>query len=277
MKRRSILLCLAVLLCLMLPGTASAETKLFDPAAIIHYDRTLLADWTPSYNLTMPGVLLELTHAEAMLTVSAVEKAGLTPAEYLSHQLDRAAETLSVSDAQIAAWPEAPESGGQTLIYSYTYPEGDEVHLIRSCVFARENMLIDLTVDTWGEEARLLMDTAQSALTGGGFTLTLHEQVSELTALLSDVIGQEDGLTAVLLTEPEAEQALAGTYYPLSPEAAVLFPNPDDPSLLYPVAPDFSSLADAILTYEDSSDSPAMFYTLIDQGQIVYMEFSLMQ
>ena len=38
-----------------------------------------------------------------------------------------------------------------------------------------------------------------------------------------------------------------------------------------------ASLTDAIFTYEDNSDSPAVFYSIIENGSIIYMEYSLMQ
>ena len=73
------LICLSAALLLCLCPRTQAEAVLTAPAAIVSYDRTELDDWTPGYGLSMPGVLLELTHAEGMLSVSALETDGLSP------------------------------------------------------------------------------------------------------------------------------------------------------------------------------------------------------
>ena len=270
------LICLSAALLLCLCPRTQAEAVLTAPAAIVSYDRTELDDWTPGYGLSMPGVLLELTHAEGMLSVSALETDGLSPKEYLSGRLDRAAETLSVSDAQLTGWDDSFGGDGRSLSFSYTYPDGDEVHLCRIWASSFDGMLIELSIDTWGMDNGLLMDTACRAFIENGFSLTLCENAARLTAALSDVIEGEDGLARVQLTMPSENAIGSSAFYALSPEAVVLFPNPDDPSLLYPVSPDMPSLTDAILTYEDSSDSPAVFYTVIEDGTIMYMEYSLL-
>lgn len=265
--------------CLLIPCMAAAEPQPIDPAAIVLYDRTALPDWTPGYGLNMPGVLLELTHAEAMLSVTAVEQGELTqtPSEYLSARLDRAGETLSVSDAQLARWEGQNGADECLLSYSYTYPDGDELHLIRSWSAVFGDLLIDLTVDAWGEDAQQLIDAALAVFVEGGFRLTITQNAAELTASLSDMVESDNGLIYLQLTEAGEDFSRSDTYYPLSQNAVILFPHPDDPMLLTPVAPDYAALADAILLYEESSDSPAMFYTLIENNQIIYMEYDLMQ
>ena len=116
-----------------------------------------------------------------------------------------------------------------------------------------------------------------AAFIEGGFTLTVSENALGLTGALSDLMEDEEGLVSIQLTGLDEAFRSDGTYYPLSENAVVLFPNPDDPSLLYPVAPDMASLTDAILAYEESSDSPAVFYTILEDNQIIYMEYGLMQ
>ena len=263
-------------LCLMLSGAGSAETKLLDPVAIVRYDREALIDWTPSYSLNMPGVLLELAHAEAMLSVMAVEAGGLSADEYLSDRLDRAGETLSVSDAVLSEWETQSGVTGRLLSYAYTYPEGDEVHLFSSWVRLLDGMLIDLTVDAWGEEAELLMETAETVFAEGGIALSVSENAVELTGTLSDLMEVADAVS-VQLNEPGEAFHPDAPFYRLAEDAVVLFPNPDDPALLYPVGTDMASLVDAVLTYEESSDSPAVFRTIIENDQIIYMEYGLMQ
>lgn len=277
MTRAKRILCLLAVLLLTLPCVASAETKLFDPVAIVTYDRSRLIDWTPSYGLTMPGVLLELSHAEAILSVAAIEKGGLTPSEYLSDQLDRAGETLIVSDATLSTWENEDETEECLLSYSYTYPEGDEIHLIRSWASVNGDMLVEMTVDAWGEDAAQLIDSALAVFVDQGVTLTIHENASELTATLSDVIEDEAGQVLIQLTEAGQEFSRSDAYYPLAENAVLLFPNPDDPLLLTPVEPDFTSLVNAILAYEESSDSPAVFRTVLRDNQILFMEYGLMQ
>jgi len=271
------ILCMLAVFCLLIGPAASAETPLTEPAAIVGYDRAALIDWTPSYGLRMPGVLLELSHAEAMLTVTAVEQNDLSPSEYLSGRLDRAGETLSVSGALLSKWEGQSGTDECLLAYSYTYPEGDEIHLCRIWAAAVGDMLIDLTVDAWGEEASQLIDTALTSFVEGGFSLAVYPEASERTGTLSDIISDENGSVSIQLTAPGEAFSPDAPFYPLSETAVVLFPNPDDPLRLCPVHPDYPSLAEAILLYEESSDSPAVFRIIIDHEQIVYMEYGLMQ
>lgn len=279
MKLPPRILSLLTALCLLLPGMALAEPQPVNPAAIVLYDCAALPDWTPGYGLEMPGVLLELTHPEAMLSITAVEKSELvqTPSEYLSDHLDRAGETLAVSNAQLSKWEGQSGTDECLLSYSYTYPDGDEVHLLRSWSAVFGDMLIDLTVDAWGEEAEALIDAALSVFMEGGFTLTVTQSAAELTASLSDVIESDNGLVYIQLTETDQDFSRSDPYYPISQNAVILFPHPDDPLLRTPVEPDYAALVDAILLYEESSDSPAVFYTLIENNQIIYMEYDLMQ
>ena len=275
MKKARRLFCLLAAFGLLISGMVSAETKLYDPVAIVSYDQSALSDWTPGYGLSTPGVLLELTHAEGMLAVTMLEKDGRSPESYLSDRLDRAAETLAVSDAQTAEWSDPFEGDGRGLSFSYTYPEGDETPLCRIWAASYEGMLIELTVDVWGTEAESLAGAAAAAFIEGGFTVIWCEDAIELTATLNDVIEGEDSRAYIQLTLPAESLSRSGEFYPLSTDAVVLFPNPDDPSLLYPVAPDMASLVDAILTYEDCSDGPAAFRAIIENDTIIYMEYSL--
>lgn len=268
-------LCLLMIICLLSAGIAAAETKLYDPVAVVSYDRNALVDWTPSYHPNMPGILLELSHPEGILSVAAVEKAEITPEESLSGLLDRAAETLVISDAQLSRWEDPLDGDGRMLSYSYSYPDGDEQHLFRIWTASRGDMLIELTIDTWGEEAAALMDAALSVFIEEKYTITFCKNAWALTATLTDLTEDENGLVRVELTGPDA--IYGSRFHPILENAVILFPNPDDPSLFYPVAPDMASLTDAIFTYEDNSDSPAVFYSIIENGSIIYMEYSLMQ
>lgn len=277
MNRARRFLCLLAALCLMIPCMTRAESTPADPVVIVSYDRTEMLDWSPGYGLSMPGVLLELSHAEAMLSITAVEQDGRTPSEYLSAQLDRAGETLIVSNARLSKWKGQSGEEEGLLSYSYTYPEGDEVHLARIYAAYFGGMLIDLTVDAWGEDAEQLTNTALKFFVEQGFTMTVYEHASEQTATLSDVIEDEAGQVSIQLTDAGEAFKSTDPYYPLAENAVLLFPHPDDPLLLNQVSPDFSSLVEAILAYEESSDSPAVFRTIIDQNQIVYMEYGLMQ
>lgn len=264
-------LLLTVLLLTALPAGAAA--RLYDPIAIAAYDRLSLEDWTPHYGLNMPGVLLELSHAEGLITVSALEAGEADPTAWLESRLDQAGEMLAVSDAQMVEWADAFGGDGRLLSYSYTYPGGDETHLARFYAASWQDMLVEVSIDTWGTDASRLMDGAVSSLIEGGFTLNHCENAFELSATLTDVLEGDAGTVQLQLT---ASEFSGGSYYPLSPGAVVLFPHPDDPTAVYPVSPDMTSLVDAILTYEESSDSPAAFRAIIHEGQIVYMEYSLM-
>ena len=277
MKRVMRFLCLLAVLCLTAAGSAWAEPTPADPVAIVAYDPAALPDWAPAYGLNMPGLLLELTHPEAILTITAVEGDDLSPAQYLSDRLDRAGETLSVSNAQLTAWEGQSGTDECLLSYSYTYPDGDEPHQIRSWAAVFGDMLIDLTVDAWGEEAQQLIDAAMATFVEGGFTLTVTQDAAELTGTLSDVITDESGRVSIQLTAPGAPFSPDAPFYQLAENAVILFPRPDDPLLLCPVLPDYASLADAILLYEESSDSPAVFRIIIENDQIIYMEYGLMQ
>lgn len=279
MKTVKRILCMLSALCLIVSGAAMAETKLYDPVAIVSYNQATLIDWTPGYNPNIPGVLLELTHPEAMLSITASEKTGRSVDEYLSDRLDSAAETLVISNARTESWADPFQGDGQSLIYSYSYPDGDETHLFRTWVASREDMLIELTIDAWGAEAEALMSAASSVFIEeeDGFAITFCEEAYELTATLTDVIEGKNGLASVQLTTPGENVGGSSRFYPLAENSVILFPNPDDPSLFYPVAPDMNSLSDAIFTYEDSSDSPAVFHAIIENDSIIYMEYSLMQ
>lgn len=276
MKYLKRLLCLAAALLFCLCPPAWAETAPEEASVIVSYNRSDLADWTPGYGLRLPGVLLELTHPEGMLSVSALEAEGLSPKEYLSGRLDRAAETLAISNAELTEWADPFDGDGRSLRFTYTYPDGDEVHLCRIWTASCHDMLIELVIDTWGMDSEMLMDAACAAFIGNGFSLIHLENAAGLTAALSDVIEDADGRACVQLTVPSETAAGNSAFYPLSPDAVVLFPNPDDPSLLYQVSPDMPSLTDAILTYEDSSDSPAVFHAVIEDNVILFMEYSLM-
>lgn len=276
MKCLTRILSLLTAMAVVLGGAAMAEAVPSSPVAVVSYDRDALIDWMPSYRPTVPGMLLELTHTEGMLSVSTLYAEDRTPADYLSERLDRAGETLAVSDAQIDLWSDPFHGDGRCLSFSYTYPEGDELHLTRMWTATyMDGILIELSVDTWGEEAALLMDTAYTAMIEGGFTVTYCENAAELIATLSGVTEGEDGLVQARLTPPV--EAADAQFYPLSPDAVVLLPNPDDPSLFYPVAPEAASLIDAILTYEEHSGTSASFRAIIAEGQIIYMEYSPLQ
>ena len=282
MKRVMRFLCLLTALCMASAGAAWAEPTPADPVTIVSYDPAALPDWAPGYGLSMPGLLLELTHPEAMFSVTAIEMDSVpsstyqSTVDYLSGLLDRAGEMLVVSDAQMTIVPYYM-NGTISLSYSYTYPESDEVHLIRTWAVFYNDMLIDMTVDAWGEEAVKLIEAIQSAFIDCLFPLTVYEEALELTATLSDVVEDETGLVSIQLTAPGAPFSPDAPFYQLAENAVILFPRPDDPMLLCPVLPDYASLADAILLYEESSDSPAVFYTLIENNQIIYMEYGLMQ
>ena len=73
------------------------------------------------------------------------------------------------------------------------------------------------------------------------------------------------------------DEASGARSYRLSSDAVLLFPNPDDPSLFYPVGTDMSSLVDAILVYEESSDSQPVFRAILVNNSIIYMEYDLMR
>ena len=165
MKNATRLFCLIAALMMMLAVGASGEKT--DQLAVVSYDRTALIDWLPGYRLNMPGVLLELSHTEGLMTVSSVETE-LTPAEYLSERLDLAGETLAVRDAVLTLTPDS--SGFLSLSYSYTYLEGDEPHLAQ-CWAAGfgDHMLLEFSVDTWGAEAESLMASVVSSFSEGGF------------------------------------------------------------------------------------------------------------
>ena len=263
-------------LCLLLCPAAHAEAPAAPSTAIVDFDRTAMEGWTPGYSLSMPGVLLELSHTEGMASIAAVESAGMTPQSYLSERLDRFAETLSLSDARLVSWADSFDQNGRRLSFSYTYPDGDEVHLCRIYAASMGDLLIELNVDVWGEEAEMLMQQVEHVFIEGGFSLTLCEAPFELIAVLTDVEPVETGHTLVSLGNADGMTDSESIAYPLSANAVILFPNPDEPTVLYPVAPDMASLSEAIWTYEENSDSPAVFYAVIENGEIVYMEYSLM-
>ena len=271
MKNATRLFCLIAALLLMMAVGASAENT--DQLAVVSYDRAALIDWMPGYRLNMPGVLLELSHTEGLMTVSSVETE-LTSAEYLSERLDRAGEMLAVSDAVLTLTPDS--SGFLSLSSAYTYLEGDEPHLAH-CWAAGfgDHMILEFSVDTWGLEAEELMSSVVSSFSEGGFAVTRCADPVDLTAMLTDVVSCEDGTVQIQLTGQD-ETASEGVCYPFWENAVILFPNPDDPSLFYPVEPDMASLVDAVLTYEENSDSPAMFRTIIQDGAVLYMEYQVL-
>ncbi len=268
---------LTALICLCtFPCTALCEFAEAPSIVIVSFDRAAMDGWMPGYGLNAPGVLLELSHAEAMLSITAVEKDIWTPESYLEDRLDRAGETLSVENAQMGTWTDSLDGDGRVLTFSYTYPEGNEVHLMRIYAAGSKDMLIELSIDTWGEESELLMDSACAVFIENGFSLVECAQPLELMAALSDIIEDENGRTHICLSAVDENQLDNNRYYPLSENAVVLFPNPDDPSMLHPVATDMISLIDAVLTYEENSDGPAVFYCIIENEEIVYMEYSLL-
>lgn len=273
MMKRILSLLLALL---MLTGSAAlAETPLYDPVAIVSYDRAVLQDWTPCYGLNVPGVLLELSHPEALLNVTAMDRdETLTPDAHLEYRLDRAGETLVVSDARIDPWSDPFDGDGRCLSFSYTYPEGDETHLC--CIWTASyegNTLLELYVDAWGEDAASLMDAARAAFIEGESDVRIYENASELTATLTDVTEDDEGRVEIQLTD----EASGARDYRLASGAVLLFPNPDDPSLFYPVEANLPSVVDAVLVYEESSDSPPVFRAIVVNGSIVYMEYDLMR
>lgn len=270
MKRILCLICLAALL--LFTGCATAEAFAASPALIVQYDRAVLDDWTPCYSLT-PGVLLTLSHPEGLVSVSTLSKEERTPEAYLSGRLDAAAQTLVVSDAQLLAWDDPFDGDGRLLSFSYTYMDGDEPHLCRIQTASRSDLLIELSVDVWGEEAEYLLESAEAAFSDGRFAVDLYDDVEEMRAVLSDV-AEDDGETYVRLNDADAQTDESARFYCLAPDAIVLFPNPDSPSLLFHVAPDMPSLIDAILTYEASSDSPSSFQCVLSGESIVYMEYA---
>ncbi len=266
---------LLIALTMVLPGASLAEEEPEGPVAVVTYDHASLSDWTPGYRLTLPGTLLELTRTEGRLSVSVVEVGGMSTGEYLSEQLDRAGETLAVSDASIVSWDDPFEGDGLCLSFTYTYPEGDEYHLTRIwTATGADDRLIELSVDVWGVESDALMAEATSAFIDGGFTIHRFDQSDEIIATISDLRQGENGLTELQLTPPSIAYAPDASFYPLSPDTVILFPNPDDPTLFLPVSPDMASLVDALLTYEENSDGPASFRTILNNGQIVYMEYA---
>lgn len=260
---------------LLFSGAALSESPIDGSIAIVSYDRAVLQDWTPSYGVTMPGILLELSHSEGLLTVSAVDSDDAqTPDAHLQYRLDRAGETLVVSDACIDVWDDPLNGNGRLLSFSYTYPEGDEEHLC--CMWAaalNESTIFELTVDTWGADAQTLMELARAAFLNETSPVRIYENAFETTAMLTDVIEKEDGRVEIQLTN----EASGSQSYRLASNAVLLFPNPDDPSLFYLVEADMPSLVDAVLTYEESSDSSPVFHAVLSDGNVVYMEYDLIR
>ena len=269
-------LSLIAALCLLLCPIAQAEAPAAPSTAIVRFERSAMDGWTPGYSLIMPGVLLELSHPDGMVSVAATERNALSPQEYLSERLDRAAETLSVSSARIVSWADSFDGNGRCLSFTYTYPDGDEVHLCRIYAASMGDLMIELNADTWGDEADALMKQVTRVFINEAFSLTLCKAPFELIAVLTDVEQAETGHTLITLGGTDAQSDAESAAYPLSPDAVILFPNPDEPTVLYPVAPDVASLSEAVGTYEENSDSPAVFYAVIENGEIVYMEYSLM-
>jgi hypothetical protein len=271
MKKPARLLCLAVLMMMLCTSGVRADTQLADPLSIVAYDRSALTDWLPSYRLTTPGTLMELSHTEGLITLSIMELGNLTPKEYLSALLDRAGESVVVSDAEITPWKDPFLGDGSCLSYSYTYPYGDEVHLMRVWSAGYPGgMLIDLCLDVWGAEAEALLSSACASLIDSGFSVIRCEKAVEKIAVLTDIVTDDSGTVCIRLSE---DASVPGEFSPLSDSAIVLFPNPDDPSLLYPVDPTMACLVDAVLTYEESSDSPALFRVILEDDVILYMEY----
>lgn len=267
---------LLIALFLALGGPALADPVSEGPMAVVSFQSAMLDGWTPSYGTALPGLLLEMSHPEAMLSVSAAEKNGLSPSEYLSARLDQAGESLSVSNAQIAASNVFGEDC-ECLTYRYTYLGGDEEHDVCILVWTWNGMLLELSIDVWGFDAQTLMNDAYTAFIENEFSVVYCAAPIQITGMLNDVIEGEDGLAQVKLGASSEAWDSDAAYYPLAPDAVVLFPNPDDPSLKRLIAPDMASLVDAILTYEENSDILPMFSALISEGSIVFMEYAHVQ
>lgn len=273
MMKRILSLLLAVFL--LTCSAALAETPLYDPVAIVSYDRSFMQDWTPCYGLNVPGVLLELSHPEALLTVTALDMDDAqSPDAHLEYRLDRAGETLIVSNAYVDSWSDPFDGDGRFLSFSYTYPDGDEEHLC--CIWVASHggdTLLELVVDAWGADAQSLVDSARAAFVDSESSIKIYEKASAATATLTDVTEDDEGRVQIQLTD----EASGARSYRLSSDAVLLFPNPDDPSLFYPVGADMSSLVDAILVYEESSDSQPVFRAILVNNSIIYMEYDLMR
>ena len=268
------ILCLLAALISVGTGMALAEEKPVVPMAIVSYDIAPVLDWTPSYNLEVPGILLELAHTEGMLSVTVLEADGRSPEEYLSGRLDYAGETLAVSNAQMAAWSDPFKGNGHCLSFCYSYPEGDEEHLTAIWVSSyRDGLLIEIEADTWGPECESLMNAARAAVIESGCTVTYCDEDIELFAALTDAVADENASVQIQLTAPDKD----AVSYPLAVNAVILFPNPDDPFLFYPVVPDMPSQVDAILTYEETAAEHATFRAVIHERQIIFLEYSPMQ
>lgn len=255
-------------LCLCLCGAALAETTPPASEALVLYDSSALPDWTARYSLEAPGTLLELTQPESLVSITAVVR-GTTPEKSLTDRLDRAGETLEVSDARIAGWDDPFDGDGRCLTFFYTYPDGDERHAARVYSASLEEYLIEVTMDCWGDESEQSMESLTAALIDHGFSVRFLNNAAEVIGELSDVTETSEGTVQI-------ELALSGGVgrqaYAVDPDAVLLFPSLDDPYQFETVRPDMSSLTDAILTYEESSDSPAVFRTILNEGTILYME-----
>lgn len=253
-----------IVACLMLSMGAQAETNKNDTMAIVSYDASALPDWAPNYGLYAPGMLLELTHQEGMVQVTASDN-GMTPADSLSAQLDRAGETLIVSDATMEDWL---GGAGRILSYCYTYPEGDEVHLCRALSMPSNGYLIEIFMDCWGDSAQENMGTLMNVFGGSGVSVRFLNQPTEINGTLKDVSHTESGSVQVELELSGGIRQL----YALSADAVLLFPSLDDPWQYQIISPDMDSLVDAILAFEENSGSPATFRVILQDGAIVFMQ-----
>lgn len=253
-----------MMVCLMLNVGALAETNVNEPMAVVNCDVSALSDWAPSYGLYVPGVLLELTQQEGMLSVTA-KQGDMTPAESLSAQLDRAGETLIVSDALMEDWL---GGAGKQLSYQYTYPGGDEEHICRALSIPSGGYLIEIYMDCWGDSAQENIDTLMDVFGNHGVSVRFLNQPAEISGTLRDVSLTETG-------NVQLELELSGgirQFYALSNDAVLLFPAQDDPSRYQLVSPDMDSLVDAILGFEEISGRSATFQAILQDGVIVYMK-----
>lgn len=274
---------LALVFCLLLacaPAAMAAQV-----AYRVVYNSEAMPDWSPSYGLNAPGMLLHLTKPDADVFVVAYEDAGLHPAEHINNILAGYGDYLNVTETIGPGLWEDPWNGeGRYVDITYTYTEGEETY--RQLIYAAQyqSMLIEISFTSWGENIESDVAEFRDCFLDENLDISSFDIDLTATAYLSDVFTGDNGQVQLLVnffetvyntetndfaTQTNEELML----YDVSPDAMIWFPASNGSGTSYRVDVNADAIAQAVMDYEENTGVSAAFNLVFRDGEIIWMDY----
>lgn len=282
MKKTISCLALALLLCLFCaPGRADRS----EAANFVVYNSEAMPDWSSSYSLTAPGLLLTLSKPDAEIHVIAYERGGGTPETHLLSILDDYGEYLEIQSVDGPYnWSDPWGGDGRRIGINFRYPDGDAMYSEQIYCANKGDLMIEIMLDCWGVASAETAREFQTVFLDENFDISTFDIDTSGFAYLSDVYLDEAGELCMSLNffeliydEASFDQSIVRdeetNSYVVSPDAMLWFPNANDPSASHRVEVDLDEITDAVLAYENQMGGGLAFNFVFRGGQIIWMDY----